>query len=200
MLYTASYSENVFSDTDAEVSHYAPLSSHQPRWMNEVAKPAQVRKKEAPDKTSAKAQPTLLPSGRTGQPSRSVADRIKHPRLYGAIYMLRGWARRKISKKPPSSSSAYFGEIQLLFLQYDSSSDKKPSSIPSNLSSLKPSTGSLHGELVNPHYLPKLCPEAAKEDVFDRRSVLSSRPCYRCISYMDSGGIKPVFWTNYCGE
>jgi hypothetical protein len=30
--------------------------------------------------------------------------------------------------------------------------------------------------------------------------VLASRPCYRCISYMNSVGIKRVFWTTDAGE
>lgn len=61
-------------------------------------------------------------------------------------------------------------------------------------------TGSLHDEL-------RLCKE--EEDIKDARPMRPSprqrvatlsRPCYRCISYMHSAGVKRVFWTNAKGE
>lgn len=61
-------------------------------------------------------------------------------------------------------------------------------------------TGSLHDEL-------RFCkPKRSQSSAHCSRSQLMkpmatlSRPCYRCISYMYSAGIKRVFWTNSKGE
>jgi hypothetical protein len=64
----------------------------------------------------------------------------------------------------------------------------------------RPSSGSLHDELLNPG-LPK--PAATKHPPPPNEklpTVLASRPCYRCISYMASVGIKRVFWTHDTGN
>ena len=56
-------------------------------------------------------------------------------------------------------------------------------------------TGSLHDELLQP--LPPTRPTPERPVATDPMSAtLLSRPCYRCISYMDAVGIKRVFWTN----
>jgi hypothetical protein len=45
-------------------------------------------------------------------------------------------------------------------------------------------------------------PAATIDSLGDKKqpSVLASRPCYRCISYMASVGIKRVFWTSESGS
>jgi hypothetical protein len=49
---------------------------------------------------------------------------------------------------------------------------------------------------------PKLVPHppAVADDSFDRASIHASRPCYRCVMYMHSVGIRRVFWTGDDGE
>lgn len=157
-------------------------------------------KKKAPDKNPATTQASLLPKGRTGQTSRNVTDRMKHPRLNGAdLYVARlGW---RIDRKAPESwlsptlppSSEFMAECG------DCSSDDISTDGPNGLNS-RPRTGSLHDELVNPCRTPKDIIEAENGEKFDRRTVLASRPCYRCICYMDSVGIKRVYWTNEGGQ
>lgn len=64
---------------------------------------------------------------------------------------------------------------------------------------LPPSAGSLHDELLDrgTKTRPAFKPVAAAEE--KQPSVLSSRPCYRCILYMASVGVRRVFWTNDTG-
>lgn len=60
-------------------------------------------------------------------------------------------------------------------------------------------TGSLHKELLNAHIQPR--PDTTTTDRPGEKhpSVLSSRPCYRCRTYMSSVDIKRVFWTTGTG-
>lgn len=62
-----------------------------------------------------------------------------------------------------------------------------------------PTTGSLHDELKvrTPSPRPVSTPPREANPVLQ---VRESRPCYRCVTYMDSVGIKRVFWTNANGE
>ena len=126
-------------------------------------------------------QPVLLPKGRIGQTSRSVSERMKSPRLNGAdLYVARlGWqAPRTLHACCQPTGPEY--------------------APPSNV--LKASTGSLHEELTNPYPRIKTTKPVLETDAEKQRSILSSRPCYRCISYMDSVGIKRVFWTTDTGK
>ncbi|KAF2111850.1 hypothetical protein BDV96DRAFT_499243 [Lophiotrema nucula] len=141
---------------------------------------ADAPSRTTPAKTSApatKKQPMLIPKRQTGQSTRSVKERTKLPRLHGAdLYVARlGWS-------PPST--AHNPNICCL-----PDSDE----IPPNIR--KPSTGSLYDELT--HTLPKTSLMSGNLDpVSDKHpNVLASRPCYRCITYMHSVGIKRVFWT-----
>jgi hypothetical protein len=61
-------------------------------------------------------------------------------------------------------------------------------------------TGSLHEELLNPSAVPASAAKNASTGAGPEPSVLASRPCYRCIAYMNSVGIKRVFWTTSSGE
>lgn len=128
----------------------------------------------------AKTQPMLILKGHTGQTSPSVSERKKHPRLNGAdLYVARlGW-------KGPSGNSQCC----------DTTDDLDTSSpIPS-----KALTGSLHDELTRPPPVSKPIVSLTEADAEKQPSVLASRPCYRCISYMNSVGIKRVFWTTDTG-
>ena len=130
----------------------------------------------------------LLPQGLKAAKSHKLTDRIKDSRLRGSdLYVAR------LSLKDTSCDQN----------PHDGVSNMHPESkpTPSDDHSLPtPLTGSLHDEL-------RFC--EGKEDVKDDRSLRPSprqrvatlsRPCYRCISYMHSAGVKRVFWTNARGE
>jgi hypothetical protein len=126
-------------------------------------------------------QPTLITNSRTGESSRSLSDRAKYPRLYGAdLYVARlGW----------NSGSGQ-----------TSSCCSTPTNLDDNPSTPeRPTTGSLHDELSDrsKSLKPKECPSTVEAK--RQPSIHASRPCYRCICYMSSVGIKRVFWTTDTG-
>ena len=63
-------------------------------------------------------------------------------------------------------------------------------------------SGSLHYELINktPSTPPSSPPSCSLEEVGFSANILASRPCYCCVAYMESVGIKRVFWTNESGH
>lgn len=66
-------------------------------------------------------------------------------------------------------------------------------------SGLAVSTGSLYEELTCRSKEPE--PQSVAPEIVDEnRIVAESRPCYRCVSYMHSVGIKRVFWTTNEGK
>ncbi|KAI4698058.1 uncharacterized protein J4E84_001192 [Alternaria hordeiaustralica] len=125
---------------------------------------------------TARSQPMLMPKGQTGRSSRNLKDKTKSPRLNGAdLYVVRlGWqCAPKVCCEEPDEDAATL--------------------LPS-----RPATGSLHEELTSPEPArparTKHPPPPKKDE--KQPTVLASRPCYRCISYMSSVGIKRVFWTD----
>lgn len=152
----------------------------------------------------------LLPKARTAEKASHLADRKQHPRLRGAdLYVTRlGWSGtstrkpKKRATRPPATSTlvntAQDAERSLL-------GDDQLSASTSSLSSLSTTsshsaTGSLHDELINRE--PSPAPTKVREDGcgFDHSNVHASRPCYRCIAFMHSVGIRRVFWTNDAGQ
>lgn len=117
---------------------------------------------------------------------------MKHPRLVGAdVYVVR------LAKETPGPN---FKKNRL----EKRSQQKKSTGVDdtdtcSISSSLSEPTGSLHDELK---YKGKGAdpPIINLEPSPDNRLVAESRPCYRCVSYMHSVGIKRVFWTNSEGR
>ena len=153
-------------------------------------------------------EPVLLPKGQTTSSSRSVTDREKHPRLNGAdIYVARlGWcktSRQLTATAPnlqvlPSAGSVADSELEGEASSDDALSSSAPS-LPSTASTF--GSGCLHDELINREPSPvrtKSCSPAVSN--INISTVRASRPCYRCITYMHSVGIKRVFWTNDGGE
>ena len=145
----------------------------------------------------------LLPKGKAGESASSTNDRKKHPRLNGAdIYVTRlGWCKSRTSTARPEITTAATAaakaeptttanEDNLL----STSASYLPSTAPSS------SSGSLHDELLNREPSPGPSNIHTASTSLDLRCVRASRPCYRCISYMHSVGIKRVFWTNDAGE
>lgn len=169
----------------------------------------------------------LLPQGRTGQASRNVFERMKHPRLNGAdLYVARyGWRKEASTVKQSAGSS----NIAVLpahsslesyksskSCNIDSSDEEVIPSLAETVSSLAsedrspslsasvtaiPRERSLHDELTCIPPVKHSAPTASMcAPSFDPSAVHASRPCYRCISYMHSVGIKRVFWTNDKGQ
>jgi hypothetical protein len=130
----------------------------------------------------SQTQPVLLPKGQTGQNTRHIKARTKLPPLQGAdLYATRlGWNTHFAANDSNACCA--------------SSSDKANYVTP-----VHPPTGSLHDELINPRAKPS---RVSVINAFPEQklpSVLASRPCYRCISYMATVGIKRVFWTTDTG-
>ncbi|KAI9729408.1 MAG: hypothetical protein M1835_003629, partial [Candelina submexicana] len=159
---------------------------------------ANTRKLERMDKSAIPATQTLLlPQGRTGHASQKVAERRKDPRLKGAdLYVARlGWklseTRSKEIRETPATEAIKHLSPKAIAI----------SSEPS--ASLPPVPRSLHDEL-SPSTSNALSATNAtrqpKSELLTTNCVSASRPCYRCISYMESVGIKRVFWTNENGE
>jgi hypothetical protein len=142
----------------------------------------------------------LLPQGETGK-SRAN-DRKKHPRLAGAdLYVTRlGWNNNNIAKPNPKNKvvkSSARNEVP----PSSSESDLEPPPLLSSSSSTCTlgNTGSLYDELgCHAPSTPPAVSECAPS--IPREAIHASRPCYRCVSYMHSVGIKRVFWTNDDGE
>jgi len=67
------------------------------------------------------------------------------------------------------------------------------------LSKCSSTEGSLHDELLNPHPNPD-CKGPSNPEPFNHVNVHASRPCYRCVTYIHSVGIRRAFWTNDSGE
>ncbi|KAK5010943.1 hypothetical protein LTR16_005199 [Cryomyces antarcticus] len=146
-------------------------------------------------------QPLLVPRGRTGQSTCSVRERMKHPLLHGADLYVARLGRQKYQQRP----SAPFAPLSNLTentesISLDSSSDDDLASSTSSLMSKSSPTGSLHDELSCSKPSAVRTADPPTSALLDKRAVAASRPCYRCISYMYSVGIKRVFWTNENGD
>ena len=130
-----------------------------------------------------------MPQGLKTAKSYKLADRIKDSRLRGSdLYVAR------LSRKDTSCDPNQHDDI--LDMQHVS----KPTPTNDRPSPTTSLTGSLYDEL-------RFCKE--RELLEDARSLRPlprqrvatlSRPCYRCVSYMHSAGVKRVFWTNAKGE
>lgn len=138
----------------------------------------------------------LLPKSHARSDGQPTRGRQMDPRLAGAdLYVARlGWCRG-----PATTKSAAFKRTEPTVSTVDDppagpSSDE---GLPRGLTSSSP--GSLHDELFNREPSPGPSDHAAVAQSLDLSTVRASRPCYRCVSYMHSVGIKRVFWTNDAG-
>lgn len=134
----------------------------------------------------------LVPKGRTGTSSNKVQDRMKHPKLVGAdVYVA-----RLVNDTPPKKGGKKRRERQ--------KQDVEPPKqfcldTCSTVSDLSAPTGSLYDELICRDLKPG--PSLTiPEDVQGRPTPAESRPCYRCVAYMHSVGVKRVFWTTDKGR
>ncbi|KAK8065769.1 hypothetical protein PG997_012516 [Apiospora hydei] len=130
----------------------------------------------------------LLPKGRAHASGRNLRDRMKHPKLIGAdLYVIRISPSGEGHKREPSDHKKPKTTWH---------ADTPETSSPSSASEV--STGSLYDELSFKEPV-RLAPSisSTKEP---HLCAGESRPCYRCVAYMDSVGIKRVFWTTTSGD
>ncbi|KAG8165814.1 hypothetical protein KVR01_004366 [Diaporthe batatas] len=141
----------------------------------------------------AQNQHLLVPKGRNVRTSPGVKERMKHPKLVGAdVYVAR------LANESPASPSGKKKKCHA----HDEPSDgtvETRSPDTCTASAMTASTGSLHDELITKISKPKPL-ASASEDVRPTPTAAESRPCYRCVAYMHSVGIKRVFWTNNEGN
>ncbi|KAL1876315.1 hypothetical protein Daus18300_002944 [Diaporthe australafricana] len=140
----------------------------------------------------ARNQHLLVPKSRAEGTSPDVQARMKVPKLVGAdIYVARlandgpapGSRKKAIAQKPAS----------------DESLEEAGPDACTTASVVSASTGSLHDELINKTPKPGT-PSPVLEDTKRSPAPVESRPCYRCVAYMHSVGIKRVFWTTSEGK
>lgn len=205
-------STNAFSTTDATTTLPSKLHSKHKKDYKRVCANLNVSKyctnyaqsgkmKSGTTGEPPQPEPLLLPTGRTGERSASPNERKKHPRLNGAdLYVARlgsyGTATKPLMNDILSAHTA--PPVELTIPTHGD--DPVLSSSESLSTSTTRSNGSLHDELINRKPSPGPSRPVAVNNTMDRSTVRASRPCYRCISYMHSVGIKRVFWTNDAGE
>jgi len=134
----------------------------------------------------------LLSQGLKTSSSQKVKDRMKDQRLRGSdLYVARLCWRETEDHPSFECNKVQTDVLKGLEIDLPSDGDCQP---------VQTLTGSLHDEL-------RFCkPKGSQSNAERSRFVLKkptatlSRPCYRCISYMYSAGIKRVFWTNTRGK
>ncbi|KAL9017485.1 MAG: hypothetical protein Q9185_005198 [Variospora sp. 1 TL-2023] len=152
-------------------------------------------------KKQQRSSAVIMPQHRILTKSHQTAERMKDSRLNGAdLYVARLAKRGKAEHRDCGCQHDHSLSLD------DGTAIKKgggqlPTESETSSASSLPRTGSLHDELQFP--LPKekkkgpLPQSAVKEEC---ATASHSKPCYRCISYMHSAGIKRVFWTNSAGH
>ncbi|KAF2745074.1 hypothetical protein M011DRAFT_527865 [Sporormia fimetaria CBS 119925] len=149
------------------------------------SKNSKIKHPQTPTPTTQ--QPRLLP---TNKPKHSLTSRHKHPRLHGADLYVARLGYHTCSRSPHLHSTL------------STPTSKSSTTFPT---SIRRPTGCLHDELSCsrtplpslPHSPPILPLQQA--NTTRAPPVLASRPCYRCVAYMASVGIKRVFWTMETG-
>ncbi|EMF11262.1 uncharacterized protein SEPMUDRAFT_68709 [Sphaerulina musiva SO2202] len=152
-------------------------------------------------------QPVLVPTGHTHNSNIKVNDRKQDPRLRGAdLYVVRiGWSStaRKKPTKPKASSELGVVDADATVVEDATYSSTSRLPGPSTTSSSS-GTGSLHDELINREPSSSASRPPVSDSIddcsFDKDKIHASRPCYRCVAFMNQVGIRRVFWTNDAGE
>ncbi|KAI1389372.1 uncharacterized protein F4822DRAFT_427726 [Hypoxylon trugodes] len=131
--------------------------------------------------------------------SHDVKDRMKHPKLRGAdVYVARLGSVSSSRGRGVGNTKKSEPDAE----QDANSTDCRLSSAPT-LVNEEFRTGSLYDELMCKELktsLPARSEDAALKSTVDCGNALDSRPCYRCVLYMHSAGIRRVYWTNNQGQ
>ena len=146
-----------------------------------------------------KSSAVVVPQSRILTNSHQVAERMKDPRLNGAdLYVAR---LGRVGKSSHYDCGCQLDGNPAKDEANATEDNSEPSSSESGESTdTKPLTGSLHDELRFPFPSKEKNIEPKSVEKAQQVTATYSRPCYRCISYMHSAGIKRVFWTNNKGE
>ena len=135
----------------------------------------------------------LKPIGLAGARSRNVIDRKRNPRLNGAdLYVGRfgGFGDMRLPKAKQKTKGP---------ASVDQPKEVAPEPLSRCSSRSTSSDGSLHDELKNSHPKTQNQRSTTHEEPVDTSRIRASRPCYRCVTYMHSVGIRRVFWTTDAG-
>ncbi|OTB01440.1 hypothetical protein M426DRAFT_14465 [Hypoxylon sp. CI-4A] len=132
--------------------------------------------------------------------SHNPKNRTKHPKLRGAdVYVCRlGNKQRCPGKRSDEEKEVRVGAKQ----QADPVGDSLLV-VPLSPTKGPIASGSLHDELLCKESKPapdQSLENNSSEACIDRGNILDSRPCYRCVLYMYSAGIRRVIWTNNEGK
>ncbi|UJO20489.1 uncharacterized protein CLAFUR5_10176 [Fulvia fulva] len=186
-----------YADNDDETTIDSIPEHRAMKRKKDYKRSGKMRTGTSPDEPPVEDQPLLLPEGHAG--GHTVADRRKHHRLKGAdLYVTRfGWDGKPDTKPKRKSATSTTTPASA-----DSLADSVSSLSLISASSSHSASGSLHDELTNPNPSPSHTPPPTMADDcgFDRSTIHASRPCYRCITFMHSVGIRRVFWTNDAGD
>ncbi len=129
--------------------------------------------------------------------THNLNDRMKNPKLIGADIYIARLGKVQYDLGRPQKGGANITSKKGLNPDTENSCC---SSIP--LPTRTSSSGSLHDELTCKDHKP-FTPMSCLSDAdltFDHRQLRDSRPCYRCVVYMHSAGIRRCFWTNNEGR
>lgn len=135
----------------------------------------------------------------TSQAARNIKYRMKHPRLVGADL----YVARFITSLPPTKKEAGASSVESSNSNQDGmDTDSDNCGLHALPPMTEQSTGSLYDELTcNARKKAAAAAGAGCQTrVKSSPRAAESRPCYRCISYMYTHGIKRVFWTNNEGR
>lgn len=158
-------------------------------------KAQKVTHPQQPHRTGA----LVVPQQRILSKSHQISERMKDTRLNGAdLYVARLSRVGKVNHHECGCPHDKSDSVNETATAGESGEGLTVDSSPSTR--MQPLTGSLHDELrfPTPRKPSRAAPEA--EPAVQQATATHSRPCYRCISYMHSAGIKRVFWTNAQGE
>ena len=169
-------------------NQYHPHSRHR---KEQTAVPPQQQ-----HKTSA----IVVPQSRILTKSHQVAERVKDSRLNGAdLYVARLSRVGKANHYDCGCRHEDSLNKEMAKVEPIEEARERPSSEAGSSIETKPLTGSLHDELRFPTSTKERSP-GPKAVSSQQVTATYSRPCYRCISYMHTAGIKRVFWTNNEGQ
>ncbi|KAI4116354.1 MAG: hypothetical protein LQ345_003209 [Seirophora villosa] len=141
----------------------------------------------------------VMPQHRILTKSHQTAERMKDSRLNGAdLYVARLGKRGKADHFDCGCRHDRSSRVDDRPV-VEKGSEQQSTDLESS-AKISPLTGSLHEELRFP--LPKEKSEQLPRSMVKEEHLTAthSKPCYRCISYMHSAGIKRVFWTNKDGQ
>ncbi|KAK0513219.1 hypothetical protein JMJ35_004205 [Cladonia borealis] len=178
--------EHMAQQPQAQYEPYQPsLGPANDHSLNDSNPRLASHRNHEPASNPLKSSPaTLVPQGLPTASSQKIRERTKDHRLKGSdLYVARlCW----------KETSRTLSHEAMKLTPTNSSTTLTP----------PPSTGSLHDELLSPHKSskPNPPPQPSQSPPPKQPTATQSRPCYRCISYMHSAGIKRVFWTNTKGE